>query len=319
MIFTRKYHLLFLSLLFFCFVTKQNAVQIKIERENGKLVVKAGDELFTQYIYDSNDRAKPIIYPIIGVTGQAMTRSFPIEESRKGEENDHPHHSSMWYTHGNVNGVDFWAVGERKGKIVHQEFLNVNGNSFTSLNSWVDSQGKTICQDKRTFSFYDYAGTERAIDIEISMMATTGDLVFGDTKEGSMGIRMSPEFRLRGKVARGSCTNSEGIVGKSIWGKRASWVSYWAPFEDRVLAISIFDHPSNPRHPTWWHARDYGLVAANPFGQHDFESKPEGTGNMKLKLGESVTFTYRFLFHLGDPQMSGLSQKYIEWSKEKSK
>ena len=134
-----------------------------------------------------------------------------------------------------------------------------------------------------------------------------------------MGIRMAPEFRLRGKVARGTCLNSEGVIGKPIWGKRASWISYWAMFDEENVAISIFDHPSNPRHPTWWHARDYGLVAANPFGQHDFESKPEGAGNMNLKLGESVTFSYRFLFHLGDPQKSGLSQKYIEWSKEKSK
>ena len=150
-------------------------------------------------------------------------------------------------------------------------------------------------------------------------MATVEDLVLGDTKEGSMGIRMAPEFRLRGKVARGTCLNSEGVIGKPIWGKRASWISYWAMFDEQNVAISIFDHPSNPRHPTWWHARDYGLVAANPFGQHDFESKPEGAGNMNLKLGESVTFSYRFLFHLGDPQKSGLSQKYIEWSKEKSK
>jgi len=316
MILNRKYLLILLVLLFLGSVTEQSAVQIKIERENGKLVVKAGDELFTQYIYDSEDRAKPILYPIIGVTGHSMTRSFPVEEIKKGEENDHPHHASLWYTHGNVNGVDFWAVGKGKGKIVHQEFLNVNGNSFTSLNSWKNDQGKTICQDKRTLSFYDYAGTERAIDIDVSIMATTGDLVFGDTKEGSMGIRMSPEFRLRGKVARGSCTNNEGIVGKSIWGKRASWVSYWAPFEDRVLAISIFDHPSNPRHPTWWHARDYGLVAANPFGQHDFEGKPKGTGDMKLKIGEKVSFKYRFLFHLDDPLKSNVSKKYLEWSKE---
>ena len=306
----------FAYLLFFNFTVILNASDISIVRENRKLIIKAGGDLFTQYIYKDEKRSKPVLYPVIGPLETPLTRKYPLEEKSEGEESDHPHHASLWYTHGDVNGVDFWAVGENKGKIIHQEFLEMKGNSFTSSNFWKDGEGKTICQDQRTLSFHEFGQNGRAIDIEITLMATVEDLVLGDTKEGSMGIRMAPEFRLRGKVARGSCLNSEGAVGKSIWGKRASWVSYWAKFDEQNLAISIFDHPSNPRHPTWWHARDYGLVAANPFGQHDFEGKPKGTGDMKLNLGEKVTFKYGFLFHLGDPLDSNVAQKYLEWSKE---
>ena len=306
----------FAYLLFFNFTVILNASDISIVRENGKLIVKAGDDLFTQYIYKDEKRSKPVLYPVIGPLETPLTRKYPLEEKSEGEESDHPHHASLWYTHGDVNGIDFWAVGENKGKIIHQEFLEMKGNTFTSSNFWKDGEGKTICQDQRTLSFHEFGQNGRAIDIEITLMATVEDLVLGDTKEGSMGIRMAPEFRLRGKVARGSCLNSEGAVGKSIWGKRASWVSYWAKFDEQNLAISIFDHPSNPRHPTWWHARDYGLVAANPFGQHDFEGKPKGTGDMKLNLGEKVTFKYGFLFHLGNPLDSNVAQKYLEWSKE---
>ena len=306
----------FAYLLFFNFSFILNASDISIVRENGKLIIRAGDDLFTQYIYKDAKRSKPVLYPVIGPLETPLTRKYPLEKKSEGEESDHPHHASLWYTHGDVNGVDFWAIGKNKGKIIHQEFLEIKGNSFTSSNFWKDGEGKTICQDQRTLSFYEFDQNERAIDIEITLMATVEDLVLGDTKEGSMGIRMAPEFRLRGKVARGSCLNSEGIVGKSIWGKRASWVSYWAKFDKQNMAISIFDHPSNPRHPTWWHARDYGLVAANPFGQHDFERKPKGTGDMKLSLGEKVSFKYGFLFHLGDPLDSNVAQKYLEWSKE---
>ena len=306
----------FAYLLFFNFTVILNASDISIVRENGKLIIKAGGDLFTQYIYKDEKRSKPVLYPVIGPLETPLTRKYPLEEKSEGEESDHPHHASLWYTHGDVNGVDFWAVGENKGKIIHQEFLEMKGNSFTSSNFWKDGEGKTICQDQRTLRFHEFGQNGRAIDIEITLMATVEDIVLGDTKEGSMGIRMAPEFRLRGKVARGSCLNSEGAVGKSIWGKRASWVSYWAKFDEQNLAISIFDHPSNPRHPTWWHARDYGLVAANPFGQHDFEGKPKGTGDMKLNLGEKVTFKYGFLFHLGDPLDSNVAQKYLEWSKE---
>ena len=130
-----------------------------------------------------------------------------------------------------------------------------------------------------------------------------------------MGIRSNPSLRLKGPVAKGKAVNSEGVEGRAVWGKRAAWVSYWAPVEMNVIGFSIFDHPTNPRHPTWWHARDYGLVAANPFGIHNFERKPKGTGDLKIKDGETVTFRYRFLFHAGDVKSAGIAKRYEAWGK----
>ena len=149
------------------------------------------------------------------------------------------------------------------------------------------------------------------------VIADGGDVIFGDTKEGSMGIRSNPVLRLRGEVAEGKAINNEGIEGKAIWGKRAAWVSYWAPFKGGVTGFSIFDHPTNLRHPTWWHARDYGLVAANPFGIHNFERKPKGTGDLKILKGSDITFRYRFLFHKGNAKSAKISERYTSWAKEK--
>ena len=293
------------------------ANKISLKKENGSIVVSVNDEIFTHYVYKDAQRAKPVFYPVVGPFGQPLTRKFPIEDAAKGEAKDHPHHASLWYTHGEVNGVDFWAVGKGKGKIVHQDFLSMGNSSFTALNLWQNAEGQTLLQDERKLSFYAPSEEDRAIDVAITLKAAVSEVTFGDTKEGSMGIRMAPQFRLKGEVAKGSALNSEGIVGKAVWGKRASWVSYWAPFEEKEIGISIFDHPSNPRHPTWWHARDYGLVAANPFGLRHFEGKPKGTGNMVLKKGEEVTFYYRFLFHVGNPKDAEISQRYLDWSKEK--
>lgn len=291
--------------------------KVSLKKENGSIVVRVNDELFTKYIYKSAQRAKPVLYPVVGPFGHSLTRKFPLEDAGEGEAKDHPHHASLWYTHGEVNGVDFWAVGKGKGKIVHQDFLSMEASSFTALNLWQDADGKTLLQDQRKLSFYALNEQDRAIDITVTLRASVDDVTFGDTKEGSMGIRMSPQLRLKGEVAKGSALNSEGIVGKAVWGKRASWVSYWAPFADKEVGISIFDHPSNPRHPTWWHARDYGLVAANPFGLRHFEGKPKGAGNMVIKKGEEVTFHYRFLFHAKNPKDAEISQRYLNWSKEK--
>ena len=92
-------------------------------------------------------------------------------------------------------------------------------------------------------SFHAPNEQDRAIDVAITLKAAVDDVTFGDTKEGSMGIRMKPQLRLKGQVAKGSALNSEGIVGKAVWGKRSSWISYWAPLGEKEIGISIFDHP----------------------------------------------------------------------------
>ena len=66
-----------------------------------------------------------------------------------------------------------------------------------------------------------------------------------------------------------------------------------------LVSVAMFDHPSNPSHPTWWHARTYGLVAANPFGVHDFEGLPAGTGDVEIPAGASITFRYRVWIRAG--------------------
>ena len=126
---------------------------------------------------------------------------------------------------------------------------------------------------------------------------------------------MAPSFRLKGRWPRGS-SQRDGMAGKSVWGDERPGFPIGRRSR-KEIGISLFDHPSNPRHPTWWHARDYGLVAANPFGVSNFEGKPKGTGDMVLRKGEEITFRYRILFHVGNPVDSEVSQKYLEWSVQK--
>ena len=163
------------------------AGEISLKKENGSIAVTVDDKLFTRYVYKSDQRSKPILYPILGPLGLSMTRAYPVDALAKGEAKDHPHHASMWYTHGEVNGIDFWATGKGKGKLVHQDFLSIKSSSFTALNLWQNADGKTICQDERTLSFHAPSEEDRAIDISVTIKATVGNVTFGDTKEGSMG------------------------------------------------------------------------------------------------------------------------------------
>lgn len=300
------------------------AIAVKLMGEGKSARVEFNGSLFAEYL--GAGFAKPIVYPIIGPDGVNMVRNWPVKENvagAEGEAKDHPHHKALWYTHGNVNGVDFWAEGPGKGTIVPTGTLTVTATgtrttghaTVATKNEWRNATGNPVLTDEQLITFHLLADDNRAIDYRVTLIASHGDVTFGDTKEGSMGIRTHPALNLKGTVAKGKAINSEGDADGKLWGKRAKWVDYWAPIGEKTVGVAIFDHPSNPRHPTHWHARDYGLIAANPFGIHDFEKKGKGAGDLVIKKGEKVTFTYRFLFHKGDVKTGKVAEQYEAFAK----
>jgi len=288
---------------------------VAIEESDDKLTVTVNGKLFTEYRF--KEQYRPFFYPVIGPTGVPVIRHYPMNPDldKGGDKPDHPHHKSLWFTHGAVNGVDFWSDG--KGKIVHDKFLEVSSGPqvgvIKSQNKWIAPDGTTTCTDTRTHRFYNTPDGQ-IMDFEVTIHASEGEVVFGDTKEGSMAIRLAPTMRLKGAVGKGHIINSEGVTDGDTWGKRANWVDYYGPVEGGVVGVAIFDHPSNPMHPTWWHVRDYGLFAVNPFGVHDFENKPAGAGDFKIPAGESRTFKYRFYFHKGDEKQGGVAEHYRDYA-----
>jgi hypothetical protein len=277
------------------------------------LRISIAGQLFTEYYYQ--DVPRPFLYPIMGPGNLPMTRNWPMK-SVPDEEQDHPHHKSLWFSHGDVNGIDFWSDGENKGRIVHEKFTLIKSGPFMGLikseDKWIGPDGKVVLTDERALWIRNRPEA-RLLDFEITLHASNGEVTFGDTKEGTMAIRIAETMRLKGKVSQGHIVNSAGIRDDATWGKRAEWCDYYGPVNGQIAGVAIFDHPANPRHPTWWHVRDYGLFAANPFGQHDFEKKPAGTGNLVIPAGESVTFRYRFYFHPGDEKQAKVDEYYREY------
>ena len=287
---------------------------IKLTKSETAIDVTIGGEPFTTYHFGGDKaKAKPLLHPIAGPGGAKMLRDYPFADDTPGEAHDHPHHQGLWYTHGDVNGTSFWHIGDDAGTIVTSMQKTSEDTIFTN-NLWNDSKGKTLCSDMTSIRFFALPDGGRGIDYSVTIKATHGDVKFGDTKEGSMGIRTNPALRLKGEVATGKAINANGDTGKSLWGKATPWVYYWGQIDKDTVGIGIFDHPSNPRHPTTWHARDYGLVAANPFGYSYFQKKPKGTGDLTIKNGESVTFRYAFVFLKGDAEAAKIGEVYKGWA-----
>lgn len=285
----------------------------------GKVRVEIRGELFTEYHFEG----APHVYfhPVIGPGSLPITRAYPMRADVEGEEQDHPHHRSLWYSHGSVNGVDFWSESPKAGKIVHGKFLELKSGAdsgvIRSENKWIAPGGEVICTDERTFRVFARPAGERLFDFDITLKAGEKEIVLGDTKEGSMGIRIAESMRLtvgKNKPGLGHIVQSTGVRDGATWGKRAEWCDYSGPVRDKIVGIAMFDHPQNPRHPTWWHVRDYGLFAANPFGLHDFEKKPAGAGNFAIPAGQSATFRYRFYLHEGDERQANVAARYQEYT-----
>ena len=163
-----------------------------------------------------------------------------------------------------------------------------------------------------------YAGKDvRAIDFDITLTARE-KAVFGDTKEGVFAVRLASGLEEPRPDAptqperTGKMVDSEGRQGeKEIWGKRADWADFAGTVDGEALGIAIFDHPSNPRHPTWWHARSYGLFAANIFGLHDFEHNNDKKGSLTLAPGETLRFRYRVVESIPATRAAQISLSFI--------
>ena len=293
---------------------------VKITRLEDRLRIEINRELFSEYHF--KDVSRPFLYPVIGPDGLPMTRDWPMKEANN-EEHDHKHHRSLWFEHGEMNAVDFWSEEPKAGRTVHEEFTEIKSGRdegvIESKDKYVAPDGKVVCTDDRTIRIYNRPA-ERLFDFEVTVHASNGDLVFGDTKEGTMSMRLNETMRLApNKFSKGKPTghivNSEGVRDGATWGKRANWVDYYGPVRGKTVGVAIFDHPQNPRHPTWWHVRDYGLFGANPFGLHDFEKKPVDAGNFTVPAGKSVTFRYRFYIHPGDEKEAKVAQRYDEYTR----
>ena len=230
-----------------------------------------------------------------------MTRAYPLAESRDGERKDHPHHKSMWLTHGDVNGTDFWLDRAHAGRILQTKGAGWIDDSGTAVveteNDWVTKEGDKVLADTRRFAVFA-ADDRYIIDCDFLLKANYGDVNFGDTKEGSFGVRVAGTMKVDAGKG-GQVTNADGKTNKAAWGKKSPWVDYNGPVDGDQVGITIHDHPSSFGHPCRWHVRTYGLFAANPFGVHHFVGG-EKTSGIVLKEGTKMRLNYRVVLYQGD-------------------
>jgi hypothetical protein len=291
-----------------CMSSDGRTAELLAKRTPEGVRVTIDGQLFTEYLTRSG--AKPILWPILGPTGKPMTRAYPMGEA-PNEKKDHPHQRSLWFTHGDVNGISFWEESAKGGTARHRRFVTIQSGSTAVIeteNDWMGPKGEKVCEDRRRLTF-GVQGDARWIDFDITLKATNGPVKFGDTKEGTFGLRIAETMKVEAKRG-GRIVNSEGATDEKAWGKRAAWVDYYGPVGDETVGIAVLNHPKSFRFPTYWHVRTYGLFAANPFGVRDFSEDKKADGSHTVPAGESISFYYRVLFHKGDDKEGKVADAY---------
>ena len=282
---------------------------------DGKLELSIMGKPFLVYHFGP-ELARPFFHPVLGPRGVEMTRAWPVVEGLKGEDQDHVHHKSFWVAHGLVNGSDHWSESQGCGRQVHESFERIEGGcvfgGFAERLRWETNDGRKLLEERRSVRAWNTPQNFGLVDLTVEFTATEGDVLFGDTKEGGLcSLRVAEAM----KGARGGrIENAYGAVGeRECWGKRSPWVDYSGRLKGKHVGIAVMDHPLNPRYPTYWHVRGYGLFSANPFGLSHFKSSYLTRGDWTLPAGETGTFRYRVAFHRGDARKGRIADRFNDW------
>ncbi len=330
----------------FAAAAQQKPRVVIVPRANERRVdVLIDGQPFTAYIWPETLR-KPVLYPLRTALGTPVTRGFPLDP-RPGERVDHPHHVGLWFNYGDVNGVDFWnnssalppEAQKRMGTIIHRRIVRAeNGVGRGELEvemDWIMPDGAPILRERTTFVFYAEPRL-RAVERRTTLTALDRRVLFRDNKEGLLGIRVARQLEqpsnepatftdasgrattvpvMNNAGVTGLYRSSEGLTGDAVWGTRARWTMLSGKIGDEEVTLAILDHPKNVGYPTYWHARGYGLFAANPLGQEVFSRGREKL-NFALEPGQSVTFRHRLLIISGPVEPKQIEEQYSRFASE---
>jgi Methane oxygenase PmoA len=282
---------------------------------------------FTTFLY-TDSIEKPVLYPIHAANGTTVTRGFPFN-TQPGDPTDHPHHLGLWLNFENVNGLDFWnnsyAIPKEKkpsyGWVKTEKVLKISGGKTGILGyqaNWTNHEGDVLLEETTRFEF---TGTRhRRIIDRITVLKATTTVLFTDAKDGLLGLRLAHALEMpstkdqkftddKGNativkggtdtIPNGNYLTSEGKQGNDAWSTRGRWCKVYGRMGQDSISIAIIDHPKNPNYPTFWHARGYGLFAANPLGEKIFTNE-RSSKNLQLTKGQSVTFRFRVIIDEGN-------------------
>ena len=327
-------------------VVGQLRAQVVVKELADRIEVKIDGQIFTEWRH--KEWAAPFMYPVIGPNGENVTRHFPMKEGVSGETPDHPWHRSIRFSHSDVNGFNFWwTPGKEKAghtaEVKMEKIEKVSSGKTGEVifwNKWLGN-GKLVLRERVRLAFTPLENRQVLMDYDTEFQAGEAPVIFGDKRDGGLLVRVAGTMKVedeKGNRGKGAILNSRGDKNTEAWGKRAEWADYFGPdASGKTVGIAIFDHPSNLRFPTHWHARTYGLMTANRFGTDHFKGNYNDhktvicapskgcncpaclshSGDYTIPAGKSIAMRNRFYFHHGDPQSAKVAEQFHAYAADR--
>lgn len=226
-------------------------------------------------------------------SGAQVTRNHPPQE---GDAKDHDLlHPGIWFALGDINGQDNWRLKApvKGGEFIEEPSVKEGRGTFVVRNRYFanNSEDLLLTEECRYTFVPRPTGLLLLID---STLTGNVECKFGDgMEELGLGVRLATPIAVKSGQG-GTILNNEGRTGEAATRERlADWCDYSGMLGEQKAGITIFGAPENPR-KIWWHTRDYGFFAANPFHSH-----PDRSDNSPLILtgGEAVRFRYGVAIH----------------------
>lgn len=278
--------------------------------EPGKLLIKVGGRPLATYVYADKEILRPYFAHVRAPGGIQVTRNHPPVEDK--DPADHAtYHPGIWMAFGDVSGSDYWR---NRAKVVHERFVRKPAGgpgkgTFMVRNRYLAEDGrKIVCREECRYTIHVLPGGYLLMWDSVFSTAR-GEFYFGDQEEMGLGVRVASPIRVE---AGGTILDARGRTnGKQVWGNASEWCDYSGTIDGKRAGITLLCHPENFRR-SWFHARDYGLLLANPFGRKAF-GKGE-TSKVTVERADEFRLRYGVLLHAG-PEASkpDLAAAYAEY------
>jgi hypothetical protein len=285
--------MLFASLLGSLAVAQGISPHVGFRREATKLIITVNDKPIATYVYSDSKIPRPYFAHVKTLDGVQVTRNHPpiAGEDRVDHDTMHP---GIWLAFGDLDGSDFWR---NKAKIIHVSFLEepLGGNGtgmFVEEKHYLRDDGTLVC--KESFHCSIYTRSDGYLLCCDSKFYGDAEFYFGDQEEMGLGLRVATAIS---EVSGGQLLDSEGRKGaQRIWSHAAAWCDYGGSVGNQRIGMTLMCHPGNFRE-SWMHARNYGFLAANPFGRQSM--KKGSPSKIVVKAGEELRLRYAVWVHHG--------------------
>lgn len=293
--------------------------KIDFVQEDGRLSIKIDDKPVAVYCYEDEKTTRPYFAHVKTLSGMQVTRNNPPIAGQDIVDHD-AIHPGIWMSFGDISGSDYWR---NKAKVRQVNFTKLlqggaGHGSFAVRNQYMKENDPTqvLCEED---AHYAVVVCEGGYLLRWdSTFSSKNEIKFGDQEEMGIGFRVATPLRVGASgppsvpAGNGKITNSAGAKNeKEVWGNTAEWCDYSGTIDGQPVGMTILCHPDNFR-PSWFHARDYGLLEANPFGRQAFGKGEKSS--VTVRPGEKLRLRYGIFVHSGaDPSIADLKARFEEY------